>query len=87
MQILITKVGFTRCTVNEFEKEVNDLLQQGFYVEQLSIDRGLRFVCIAVLDNDDSGSSSSNDSFEDDIEDDIEDDVDDNKYPDIIPHD
>ena len=53
-QKVICKVGFTGRVVREFEREVNEALEEGgFRVVEVLVSRCLfRFVCLAVLDQD-----------------------------------
>lgn len=49
-QLLITRIAWTRHGVNDFTEEVNEYLEQGWVVQDLSIDKkGFRFVCYALL--------------------------------------
>jgi hypothetical protein len=58
MQKFIVRVGFTRHIVNEFEKDVNTLLDQGFHLVNFSVEnKGLfRIFCTAVLSNVENNS-------------------------------
>jgi hypothetical protein len=50
-QKLVTTIAWTRRGVRKFEDEVNQHLNAGWAVHELSIDKhGLRFVCAALLD-------------------------------------
>ena len=50
MTQIITQVALFRRGVKKFEEEVNAMLDAGYTVQQISIEkRGLRIICLAVL--------------------------------------
>lgn len=56
MQKFITRIGFTRHAVKEFELEINNLLENGWHFVDVSVTKqGLRFLCQAVLEQDQAG--------------------------------
>lgn len=72
MQKVVTRVGICGCVVTDFTKEVNALLEEGFFLESFDIDRGwFRIVCTAILNDDEyyddeDGSYSGDEDYEDD---------------------
>ncbi len=50
MQKLIARVGFTRHVVNQFEEEVNALLDRGWTLVHFGVEKGIfRIFCNALL--------------------------------------
>lgn len=51
MTQIITQVALFRTGVKKFEQEVNAMLDAGYTIQQISIEkRGLRIICLAVLE-------------------------------------
>ena len=51
MQKIVTKIAFSRLGVRAFERLVNRHLADGWAARTVSVDkRGLRFVCVALLE-------------------------------------
>ena len=51
MTRIVCKIGFGRGAVNRFQREVNQLLEQGYVLEIWSVERFARFrvLCKALL--------------------------------------
>ena len=51
MTQIITQVALFRRGVKKFEQEVNAMLDAGYTIKQISVEKhGLRIICLAVLE-------------------------------------
>jgi len=54
MTQVITQVALFRRGVKKFEQDVNDMLNAGYTISQISVEKqGFRIICLAVLVLDD----------------------------------